>query len=115
MIATRSLMLLAAVVFVLAAVLHLGMFLDGYAHDRARIAESVIATVLLLGLGLTWSRPPWGRRAAMTALGFATFGVLVGLTTIAIGVGPRTGLDLAIHAVMLIVLSLGFVTALRAG
>ena len=67
MAATRFLILLAAVIFAMAALLHFGLLLDGYAHERARIAETVIAIVLLIGLCLSWSRPPWNRRAAITA------------------------------------------------
>jgi uncharacterized membrane protein YhiD involved in acid resistance len=112
MAATRILILIAAAIFVMAALLHFGMLLDGYAHERARIPETVIAIVLLIGLVLSWRPPPWGRRAAITAQGFAILGILVGLTMIAIGIGPRTGLDFAIHAAMLTVLIIGLVSAL---
>jgi hypothetical protein len=114
MAATRILILIAAAIFAMAALLHFGMLLDGYAHERARIPETVIAIVLLLGLMLSWRRPPWSRRAAIAAQGFAILGILVGLTMIVIGIGPRTRLDLAIHAAMLTVLIIGLVNALRA-
>jgi hypothetical protein len=38
-----------------------------------------------------------GRGAAIGAQAFALLGTLVGTTLIAIGVGPRTTLDIAVH------------------
>ena len=40
--------------------------------------------------------------------------MLWSLLTIAIGIGPRTALDLTIHAAMLLLLVAGLVTATRA-
>lgn len=44
---------------------------------------------------------------------FALLGTMVGLLTIAIGVGPRTVLDLTLHTVMLLLLVSGLVAAVR--
>jgi protein-S-isoprenylcysteine O-methyltransferase Ste14 len=57
--------------------------------------------------------PPWALRAAIAAQAFALLGVLVGLFTIAIGVGPRTAPDLAYHAGILVVLAVGLVVMWR--
>jgi hypothetical protein len=57
--------------------------------------------------------PPWARRAAIGVQGFAILGVLVGLFVIAVGVGPRTGLDIAYHVAILGVLVVGLATAMR--
>lgn len=111
----RALLLLEAATFVVAASIHAGRLLDGYRHDEAGIAETVIAIALLAGLALTWSPPPWARRAAAGAQAFASLGVLVGLFTIAIGVGPRTALDIGYHLGILAVLSAGLAAAARAG
>jgi len=54
-----------------------------------------------------------GLRAFAGAQVFATFGVLVGLFTIAVGVGPRTVLDVAYHVLILAVLGGGLALALR--
>ena len=53
----RLFMLFEAAAFLAAAFTHFGLLIDGYAHRRAGIAESVIALVLLAGLTLTWIRP----------------------------------------------------------
>ena len=71
--------------------------------------------MLLAGLGLTWSRPPWPRRAAVGAQALAALGVLVGLFTIAVGVGPRTVPDVAYHLGILAVLIGGLGLAVRGG
>lgn len=109
----RAFILFEAITFVAAALIHFGMLFDAYRHREAGTAESVIAGVLLVGLGLTWARPPWRRRAAIGAQAFAILGVLVGLFTIAVGVGPRTALDITYHVAILVVLVVGLATALR--
>lgn len=109
----RALLLFDAATFVAAALIHFGTFLEGYRHQDAGTAETVIAVVLLIGVILTWSRPPWARRAAIGAQAFAILGVLVGLLTIAIGVGPRTALDITYHAGIVAVLAVGLAIAVR--
>jgi len=109
----RAFILFEAITFVAAALIHFGLLLDGYRHQEAGTAESVIAGVLFIGLALTWARPPWARRAAVGVQAFAILGVLVGLFVIAVGVGPRTALDIAYHLAILIVLVVGLATSLR--
>jgi hypothetical protein len=105
----RAVLIVQAAVFLAAASIHFGVTVQGYRHCQAGTAEAVIALVLLLGLLLTWTPAPWARRAALAAQVFGILGVLVGLLTIAVGIGPRTLLDLTIHAVMLVVLIGGLV------
>jgi hypothetical protein len=83
----------------------------GYEHQQARIAEGVIAIVLLVGAALTWIRPAWTRRAGLAAQGFALLGTLVGVFTIFIGVGPRTVPDIAYHLAIVVVLVWGLIIA----
>jgi hypothetical protein len=104
-------LLVEAATFLLAASVHAGLLLDGYEHREARIAESVIALALLVGLAVTWIRPRWTRRAGLAAQGFALFWTLVGIVTIAIGIGPRTGPDIAYHIGIVVVLVWGLVVA----
>jgi hypothetical protein len=109
----RSLMLLEAAAFTTAALIHAGLFVAGYEHREARIAESVIAGVLLAGVAASWIRPSWTRRAGLVAQGFAFLGTLVGIITIAIGIGPQTLADVVYHAAIVIVLLSGLVVAAR--
>lgn len=109
----RSLLLVEAATFLVAAAIHFGVLVDGYGHREAGTAETVIAVALLVGLALTWARPPWPRRAAIGAQAFAALGVLVGLFTIVVGVGPRTVPDVAYHLVILAVLVAGLGLAVR--
>jgi hypothetical protein len=109
----RALLLLQIAIFVSAASMHFGLLFEGYRHRTAGTAESLIAIVLLAGLALTWV-PSWARRAAIGAQAFGIVGVLVGLFTIAIGVGPGTRIDLAFHAAMLTTLIVGMAIAARA-
>jgi hypothetical protein len=114
---TRSIqffMFLESAAFIAAALVHAGLLVDGYEHREARIAESVIAAVLLAGVAFTWIRPRWSRRAGLAAQGFALLGTLVGIFTIAIGIGPRTAPDIVYHVAIVIVLVLGLVVASRA-
>ena len=71
----------------------------------------MIAVVLLCGLALSWR---WPTQAVIASQAFATLGVLVGLMTIAIGVGPRTVPDIAYHVGILVALIVGRAIASRA-
>lgn len=110
----RSFLLVEAATFVLASLIHAGVFISGYEHPQARIAEGVIATVLIAGLILSFVRQAWIRWLGLVAQGFALLGTLVGLFTIVIGVGPRTAPDIAYHIVILVVLGWGLSIAARA-
>ena len=110
----RLFLLLEGASFVVAGLVHAGVLFDGYAHRQASIAESVIGVVLLVGCGLTWVWPARTRPIGLAAQGFALLGTLVGLFTIAVGVGPRTAPDLAYHVAILAALAWGLVVAARA-
>jgi hypothetical protein len=109
----RVFLLLEAVTFVAAALAHSGVLVHGYEHPEARIAESTIALVLFVGLLLGWIRPAWTRAAGMAAQGLALLGTLVGLFTIAVGVGPRTAPDIVYHLGIVAVLVWGLLLAAR--
>ncbi len=101
------LLLLEAAIFALAALVHAGVLLHGYEHLRARIAETVIAVVLLAGWMAATARPEWARAAGLAAQGFAFLGLLAGFVAIVVGVGPRTAPDLVYHAAVLLLLAWG--------
>lgn len=103
----RLFLLLQALGFAAAALVHAGIAVDGYRHREATIAESVIALVLLAGLAAGLANPPAARAVGLGVQAFALLGTLVGIFTIAIGVGPQSGFDVALHA--------GFVALLIAG
>ena len=106
-VAARLFLLFESATFLVAAAIHAGALVDGHTHHQAAIAETVIAIVLLAALALGWTPQPWPLRFALIAQGFALAGVLVGLLTIAIGVGPQTLPDVAYHVAMLGVLGAG--------
>src|SRR5919198_1497218 len=101
----RLLLLLEGASFVTAALVHFGVLVHGYEHWKAGTAESVIATVLLTGLVLTFIRRAWVRGVGVGAQAFALVGTLVGVFTIAVGVGPRTVPDIAYHVAIIAVLA----------
>ncbi len=109
----RRFMLFEAATFLVAALIHAGFIVRGYEHREARIAESVIALVLLVGAATTWIRPRWAAEAGLVAQGFALFGTLVGVFTIIVGVGPRTVPDVVYHVGIVLVLVWGSSVALR--
>ena len=92
---------------------HFGLRIGGYGHRDTGIEESLISAVLVAGLLLTWTPPPWSRRAATAAQSLGILGVLVGLFTIALGIGPRTTLDLALNGALFLTLIAGLVITLR--
>ena len=113
--AVRLIMLVEAASFALASLIHSGRLIPGYEHRQARLAEGVIATVLLIGVALTVIRPAWLRGVGLGAQGFALLGTFVGVFTIAIGVGPRTLPDVLYHIGIVVVLAWGLRLAKQAG
>jgi hypothetical protein len=101
------------VLFGLASLLHRGVLIEGFEHARAASAETVITFVLVAGLVIGFVRPAAVRSAAFWVQCFALLGVCVGLVVIAIGVGPRTVPDLALHALMLVTLVPGLMATRR--
>lgn len=100
--------------FALASLVHRGLLVGGYAHQAASIAESVIASVLLVGCALSWLWPTRVRLIALAVQAFAVLGTLVGVLMIVIGVGPRTAPDVAYHVAILGVLVWGLLVGLWA-
>ena len=99
--------------FALAALVHAGVLVRGLEHGHARTAETVIAAVLLAGLAGTVVAPTSSRGIGLGVQGFALLGTMVGLVTIAIGIGPRTAFDLTLHAGMVALLVAGLIVTAR--
>lgn len=97
----RTMLVVAASVFGLASATHAGVLVQGWEHGKAATAEAVIAAVVLVGLLSTWLRPASTRSIALGVEGFALLGTMVGIFTMAIGVGPRTGFDIALHGLLI--------------
>ena len=109
----RGFLLAQIAIFLALVSIHFGVPIGGYRHRAAGTTESVIAAVLVVGLLLTWAPPPWSHRAAAAAQSFGILGVLVGLCTIALGIGSRTILDLSLNVVLLLTLLAGLALARR--
>lgn len=102
-----------AVVFLVAALVHAGMLIDGYQHREARVAETVIASVLFLGAVLSWVGPSLTRTLGIAVQAFALLGTLVGVSMIIVGVGPRTILDVVYHLGIVGLLLWGVIVTVR--
>jgi hypothetical protein len=109
----RLFLLIEGASFLAAGLVHRGVFITGYAHQQASIAETAIAIVLLVAFSLTWIWPTHTRPIGLVAQTFALLGTLVGVFTIAIGVGPRTAPDIVYHLTILAVLTWGLFVAAR--
>jgi hypothetical protein len=108
-------MLLEAATFGVAAVLHLDarfslvfVTVRGERVGQAAVGELIVAGVLVVGAIVVLARPADARRLACVVTGFAIFGVIVGLLTIALGVGPRTIPDLVYQVAIMTVLLISF-------
>jgi uncharacterized protein YqgC (DUF456 family) len=110
----RGFLLAEAGLLVAASLVHSGLLLQGHAHSQARIAEAVIATVLLLAWALSFVWPVRTRQLALLAQAFALIGTLVGLFTILIGIGPQSAPDKVFHFALLGLLLAGLRFARRA-
>jgi hypothetical protein len=106
--------LVEAAGFAIASLVHSGLLMRGYEHARARTAEGLIALVLILGVVLSLLQPQSIRRIGAVTQGFALLGTLVGLVTVAVGIGPQTTADIIFHIGIICVLAWGLRVA-RAG
>ena len=109
----RLLLSTEAVAFGTAALVHVGLLVQGYEHRRAAVAESVIAAVLLVGLVGSLMAPGSSRALGLAVQGFALLGTLVGIFTIVIGIGPRSAFDVALHAGFIALLITGLAVVAR--
>jgi hypothetical protein len=107
-------MFIEGTAFMAAALVHFGILAKGYEHQKARTAESVIGIVLLVGFVLALLRPVSTRSIGLAVQGFALIGTLVGIFTIAIGVGPRTIPDIVYHICIVLALVSGLSITARA-
>jgi hypothetical protein len=112
--AIRVFLAVEAAAFFIAALVHAGRLVPGYEHHAARIAESVLGTLLLAGLVATWLRPAQTRATGLVAQGLALLGTLIGIFTTIVGVGPRSTPDVIYHIAMVALLGWGLATAARA-
>jgi hypothetical protein len=109
----RILLLFEAAAFGAASLVHGGLFVTGYEHREARIAESIIAVVLFAGFIVSVVAPHWHRVAALGVQLFALLGTCVGIFTMIVGVGPQTAFDVALHAAFIALLITGITLAAR--
>ena len=85
------------------------MLIAGYEHQKACIAEGVIALVLLTGRDIDLDPAGVDTYGGTGRQAFALLGTLIGVFTIAVGVGPRTAPDIAYHIAIVVVLIWGLV------
>jgi len=109
----RTFIAFEAATFAIAALVHAGVLTTVDLHAQAATGESVIAIGLLIGLALTWSGLAAVATIGIVVQAFALLGTLVGIFTIAVGVGPRTVPDVGYHLAISAVLIAGLVVAGR--
>ena len=105
--AVRTFLSAEVLAFWMASLVHSGFLLSGYQHRAAMVAEGVIGTVLVLGLMLISVHPGSTRTVGSVVQAFALLGTLVGIFMIVIGVGPHSRLDVAFHAMFVMLLVAG--------
>jgi len=109
----RVLLLVEAVAFGLASLIHRGLLVSGYADPGASTAEGIIGIVLALGLLATFLMVERTRLAALLAQGFALAGTSIGLFLVIRGVGPNTVPDVIFHVGIWLLLLVGLIVAAR--
>lgn len=105
----RLIMSFQILLFIIGALSHAGFLPFSYLHFQARVAESIIAVLLTIGLASTFTKKPWKFKLTTATQVLSLFGTLVGVVMISIGVGPRTNFDYGLHAAMIIL----FLVALK--
>ncbi len=103
----RTLIVLEAVVFLIAALLHLGVPLPvGFAEPviiPAAIVEGIIALFFAVSAYALFTHQTWAWLAATFAHAFAIAGILLGVTALALGAGPTSDANYIYHRVMVVV------------
>lgn len=99
---------LEALLFGAASLVHAGASSADYAYIGTAMAEALVCAILILGILASILRfwPP--RTVALTAQG-----AVLGVVTIAIGIGPQTRPDHIFHAILLVVLALGWLMTFK--
>lgn len=100
--------------FLAAALVHFGVLLRGYEHQATGTAETVIGSVLLIGLASTSVFGQFTRGIGIGVQALALLGTFVGIFTIIVGIGPRTVPDITYHIIIVIALIAGLIVAVRA-
>lgn len=108
----RALLLIEATSLLVAAALHAGLVIVG-PFDQAATYESLIAVILLIGLGLTFIGPTAARVAGLVGQVIALAGASLGLYLVLRGVAPNTVLDIAYHVALIALLVAGLAVAWR--
>ena len=107
------LMVVETITFLLAALSHLGIpFPPGFSEPRiipAAIVEGLCGVFLAVGTYGVFVRKTWAWGVALAAHIFAVAGVLLGITTLALGLGPSTETNTIYHRVILAVLAIALV------
>jgi hypothetical protein len=111
----RAFLGIEALAFWAASFVHSGLLIRGYQHAQAMIAEGVIGTVLALGLAVSALDARSTRVTGLAVQTFALVGTLVGVFTMVVGVGPRSGFDVVLHTVFLALLVAGLAYAVIEG
>ena len=110
--ALRWVMALAAASLLVAAALHAGLVIPGR-FDDAALYETGVATVLLVGLGLTFIGPGWSRWGGLVAILLALAGAGIGLYMALRGFAPKTPLDIVYHVALIALLLVAIGVAWR--
>ena len=110
----RIFIVIAAASLAVASLIHSGVLMSGYEDRSAAIAEGVIASVMVVGLFITWASDRWALVAGRGALLFGLAGTTLGLFLVLIGVGPRTVADLVYHIALFLFLVVGVAISWRA-
>lgn len=112
----RFLIPIEAVTFLIGALLHLGVRIPlGFVVLAepvivpAAIVEGLCGLALVIAAYAMYTHKSWAWSAALVAHIFALGGVLLGMWSLASGLGPRTELNDAYHSIILVtlVISLG--------
>jgi hypothetical protein len=103
----RVLVVVEALVFAIATLLHLGVPLPvGFAEPviiPAAIVEGLITLFLAVSAYALFTDQTWAWPTTTFAHAFAVAGILFGITALALGAGPNSAPNYVYHRVMLVV------------
>lgn len=108
----RLLLVFEASIFVLAALVHVGIFSAALRYSQAFVIELLLAVILMGGLGASLNWPRATRDIAVFVHSGAVLVALTGVILMAMGEGAtERAADLVFHVLMLLMLIRGFLTS----
>jgi hypothetical protein len=109
---TQTFLVAEALAFTVAALIHASLPGEEFGHPDATTFESVLASILFVGYGLSRYDQSWTRRIGIAVQGIALLGAVIGRFSIIAGAGPTIVFDLVFYRAISAILLWGLIVTI---